>query len=347
MKLDKHITEISLWSIVKIVIVLLALWTLFIIRDIIAIVFVSLIISTALSPTVDKLAKHKIPRALTIVLWYLLIIATFGGIVYFVLPPVITQLRQLAEQLPTYFAHFTNFIAQLREFGIQAQLIDGSQNNLTALSDLLNNFSTELFSTTRGFIGGFIALLTTLVLTLYLLLDEDGIKKFFIALLPIKQKNQIVSVATKVGHGLGAWLRGQIILAIIVGVMVYIGLSLIGIPYALTLAILAGLFEIIPIIGPIISAIPAILIALTISPSLALIITIFYILVQEVENKFLVPKVMQYSVGLHPVTIIIVLLIGAKLMGILGILLAVPVTTMIHVILREWSTMKQPREISK
>lgn len=341
MKLSSTITEVSLWSIVKIIIVLLALWALFLIRDIIAIVFVSLIIASALSPTVDMMAKNKIPRPLTIIAWYFLIIALFGAVVYFVLPPVITQLRQLAEQLPLYFSNFTSFIEQLRQFGVQAHLIDDSQQNLTALSNFLNNFSSELFSTTKGFIGGFVAMLTVLVLTLYLLLDEDGIKKFFVALLPIKQKSQIVAVTNKVGHGLGAWLRGQLILAIMVGVVVYIGLSLIGIPYALTLAILAGVLEIIPIIGPIISAIPAILIALTISPTLALIVTGFYILVQEMENKLLVPKVMQYSVGLHPVTIIIVLLIGAKLMGILGILLAVPVTTMIHIILKEWSTMKR------
>ncbi|MDD5606233.1 MAG: AI-2E family transporter [Patescibacteria group bacterium] len=343
MKLSKSLTEISIWSIVKIIVVLLVLWGLFLIRDIIAIVFISIIIAAALSPTVDKMARYKIPRALTVVGWYVLIIGVFAGIIYFVLPPVITQLRQLAEQLPTYFANFTNFVEQLREFGIQAHLIDGSQENLTALSNFLNNLTSELFSTTRGFIGGFVAMLTVLVLTLYLLLDENGIKKFFVALLPIKQKTQIVGVASKVGQGLGSWLRGQILLAIIVGAVVYIGLLLIGIPYALTLAILAGVLEIIPIIGPIVSAIPAILIALTISPTMALVITGFYILVQELENKFLVPKVMQYSVGLHPVTIIIVLLIGAKLMGIIGILLAVPVTTMLHIILKEWSTIGRGR----
>ena len=125
--------------------------------------------------------------------------------------------------------------------------------------------------------------------------------------------------------------------------VVYVGLYFLHIPYALTLALLAGILEIIPVIGPIISAIPAILIALTLSPTTALLVTVFYILVQELENKLLVPKVMQLTVGLHPVTIIIVLLIGAKLMGILGILLAVPVTTMVYIILREWAGMKPSR----
>ncbi len=174
------------------------------------------------------------------------------------------------------------------------------------------------------------------MLNLYLLLDENGIKKFFVALLPLKQKNQIVTISHKVGAGLGAWLRGQLLLGILVGILVYAGLVIIGVPYALTLALLAGVLEIIPIIGPILSAIPAILIALSISPTMALVVTGFYVLVQELENKLLVPKVMQRTVGLHPVTIIIVLLIGAKLMGVLGILLAVPVASVFYIILKEW-----------
>lgn len=334
---SKELAEISLNSIIRLLAVLLVLWLLFLIRDILAIVFLALIIAAALSPVIDKMAKRGIPRAFTIIVSYLLIIGLFAGIIYFVLPPVIGQIRQMAEQLPGYFSHFTNFIEQLRQFGVQAHLIDGSQQNLTALSDFLNQFTSQIFNTTRGFIGGFVALLTIMVLTLYLLLDEGGIKKFITALVPLKQKTQIVNIANKVGMGLGAWLRGQIVLAIIVGVVVYIGLYFLNVPYALTLALLAGVLEIIPIIGPIISAIPAILIALTISPTAALIVTGFYILVQELENKLLVPKVMQRSVGLHPVTIIIVLLIGAKLMGILGILLAVPITTVFYIVLREWA----------
>src|SRR3989344_1773777 len=335
--------EISIGSILKIILVLLSLWFVFIVRDIIAIMFVSLILASALSPTIDRMAKQGVPRALTVLGWYLLIIALFGAMIYFILPPVISQLRQLAEQFPTYFASLENIVRNIKEFGSQTHLLDESQQNLTALSNFLNSFATNIFDTTRGFINGFVAMLTVFVLTLYLLLDENGIKKFFVALLPVRQKNQLVTVANKVGLGLGAWFRGQILLGIIIGIVVYVGLYFLNIPYALTLALLAGLFEIIPVIGPIVSAIPAILIALTISPTTALLVTIFYILVQELENKLLVPKVMQYSVGLHPVTIIIVLLVGAKLMGILGIFLAVPVTSMIYIILKEWAGMKTSR----
>jgi len=329
--------DISISTIFKVLAVLVGLWFLFIVRDVIAIIFAALIVAAALSPVIDKMAKRHIPRVVTILLAYLLLIALIGVLVYLILPPAVAQLRQLAEQLPNYFSYFQNIISNLRDFGVQNHLISGSQASLNSISDFLNNFTSNIFDTTKGFISGFTAILTVFVLTLYLLLDENGIKNFFVALLPVKQKHQLVNIANKIGVGLGAWLRGQLLLGIVVGALVYIGLLIIGVPYALTLGLLAGVLEIIPIIGPIISAIPAILIALSISPTMALIVTGFYILVQELENKLLVPKVMQRTVGLHPVTIIIVLLMGAKLMGVLGILLSVPVASVIYIILKEWS----------
>jgi len=338
--------DISILSVVRVILVLLALWFLFIIRDIIAIVFVSIILAAALNPTIDRFAQKKIPRGVTIGATYLLVIGLLGGVIYFIIPPMVGQLKQLADQLPTYFNYFTEITNNLANIGTN-DLAGGSQQNINAVANFLNNFSSNIFDTTRGFVSGFTALLTVFVLTLYLLLDEDGIKKFFIALLPIQQKNQIQAIAHKVGMGLGAWFRGQLFLGLMIGIVVYTGLLIMDIPYALTLAILAGILELIPIIGPIISAIPAILIALSLSPTTALIVAIFYILVQELENKFLVPKVMQRTVGLHPVTIIIVLLIGAKLMGLLGILLAVPMTTMIYIVLKEWSTLTPAKKATR
>lgn len=329
--------DISINTIFKTLAVLVGLWLVFMIRDVIAIIFAALIITAALSPVIDWMSRRGIPRVVTILLTYLLLIGLLGVLVYFILPPAITQLRQLADQLPNYFSYFQNWVNSLREFGVQNHLINDSQAGLNTISDFLNKFTTNIFDTTKGFISGFTALLTVFILTLYLLLDENGIKNFFVALLPIKQKHQLVNIANKIGAGLGAWLRGQIVLMILVGIITYIGLLIIGVPYALTLALLAGVLEIIPIIGPILSAIPAILIALSISPTLGLVVTIFFILIQELENKLLVPKVMQRTVGLHPVTIIIVLLIGAKLMGILGILLAIPIASAIYIVLKEWS----------
>lgn len=335
--------DISTGSVVKILLVLLAIWFLYFVRDIVAIIFVSVIIAAALSPLVDKLSKSKIPRVVSVIMIYLVLLAVLSGLVYFVVPPMIVQLKQLAEMLPSYLKTFNSIIVSLRDVGNNGWL-NASQESLNSLSNFLGSFINNIFTTTIGFFSGAAALAMIFILTLYFILDENGIKKFFVSLVPLKQKTRIISIANKIGIKLGAWLRGQIILAITIGVLVYIGLTLMHIPYALTLAILAGVLEIIPIIGPIISAVPAILIAFTISPSTALMVTIFYIIVQELENKLLVPKVMQYAVGLNPITIIIIILIGAKLMGILGMLLAVPVTSVVYVILDEWPLINSSRK---
>lgn len=336
--LSKNTTiEISSASILKVLGVLVALWFIYIIRDIVAIIFVSLIIASALSPTVDRMTKWKIkiPRVLAVILIYLVLLGVISSIIYFVVPPMIGQLKQLADTLPSYFKTFSNLIVSLKDASTNGW-INASQESLTSISNFLGSFIDNIFSRTIGFFNGAAALAMIFILTLYFVLDEDGIRKFFISLFPLRQKIRITNIASKIGLKLGGWLRGQIILGFVVGIIVYIGLTLMQIPYALTLGILAGILEIIPIIGPIFSAIPAILIAFTISPTTALMVTVFYILVQELENKLLVPKVMQHAVGLNPVTIIIIILIGAKLMGILGILLAVPITSVAYVILEEW-----------
>ena len=329
------VLDISTASVIRVVIVLLAIWFLYFIRDIVAIMFVSIIIAAALSPTVDRLTRWRIPRTISIILIYLIVLSLLGLMVYFVLPPMITQLKQLADNLPTYFTTFTNLLQNLREGSISG-VLNASQDSLNSISNFLGQIANNLFNTTVGFFSGAAALVMIFILTLYFLLDENGIKKFFVSLFPIKQKGQLIAIANKMGVKLGGWLRGQIILAIAVGLVVYIGMLIIRMPYALTLGIIAGALEIVPVMGPIIAAIPAILIAFTISPTTALVVTVFYILVQELENKLLVPKVMQYTVGLNPVTIIIIILIGAKLMGVLGILLSIPVASVVYVILEEW-----------
>ncbi|MFA5270699.1 MAG: AI-2E family transporter [Patescibacteria group bacterium] len=334
------ILDISTASVLRVVVVLLAIGFLYFIRDIIAIVFVSIIIAAALSPTVDRLTKWRVPRTVSIILIYLIVLGALGGVVYFVLPPMVDQVKQLADSLPAYFTAFTDLLQNLQHGSI-SDLLNASQDSLNSLSNFLGQMATNLFDTTVGFFNSAAALVMVFILTLYFLLDENGIKKFFVSLFPVKQKSQMIAIANKMGVKLGGWLRGQLILAVAVGLVVYIGMLIIGMPYALTLGILAGILEIIPVVGPIIAAIPAILIAFTIAPTTALIVTAFYIFVQEMENKLLVPKVMQHAVGLNPVTIIIIILIGAKLMGVLGILLSVPVASVIYVLLEEWPKLSE------
>ncbi|OIP04820.1 hypothetical protein CO101_03240 [Candidatus Berkelbacteria bacterium CG_4_9_14_3_um_filter_39_23] len=329
----KIIVDISWVSILKVITALLAVWLVWSVQDIIILFFIVLVLVAALSPVVDFWSK-KINRALATSLVYLLILACLVLIGFVIIPPVATQVRSLSYDLP----YLSKQIFPV--FGAWRDVIDFSTQSLTSLASQLQTVSSSIYSTTVGFIGGVVGVFTVLVLTFYLLLEEQGAKNFLYKYLPIQNRETYIEIMQKVGLKMGAWMRGQLFLALVVGVIDFAGLIIIGVPYALTLAVWAGLTEIIPYIGPVLGAIPAIIIALTISPIQGLLVLIFFIVVQQVESNFLVPKIMQKAVGLSPVIIILVLLIGGKLAGILGIILAVPVAATIGVFVQELPKLK-------
>ena len=334
MEEKKIIIDISWVSILKVIVALLAVWLVWSVQDIIILFFIVLVLVAALSPVVDAWSK-KINRALATSLVYLLILACLVLIGLVIIPPVVAQIRSLSYDLP----YLSKQIFPV--FGAWREIIDFSTQSLTTLASQLQSVSSSIYSTTVGFIGGVVGVFTVLVLTFYLLLEEQGAKKLLHKYLPIQNRETYIDIMQKVGLKMGAWMRGQLFLALVVGVIDFAGLVIIGVPYALTLGVWAGLTEIIPYIGPVLGAIPAVIIALTISPIQGLLVLIFFIVVQQVESNFLVPKIMQKAVGLSPVIIILVLLIGGKLAGILGIILAVPVAATIGVFVQELPKLRQ------
>jgi len=173
------------------------------------------------------------------------------------------------------------------------------------------------------------------VLSFYFIVEEGSFKKFIRSIVPFRHRPYVEDLVGRMQLQVGKWLRGQLLLGLIVGVVIYVGLSLMGVKYALVLALVAGILEVVPYIGPVISAIPAVLIASAQSPLLALLVVILYFLVQQLENHLLVPKIMQKVVGLNPLVIILVILVAVKLAGVLGAIVAVPAATLISVFLKD------------
>ncbi len=167
------------------------------------------------------------------------------------------------------------------------------------------------------------------------MVEKNGVERLVKQTIPLNLQTKVLRVIGKIEFKLSRWFLGQLALGFIIGLMSYIGLSILGVPYALVLAIIAGLFELIPYIGPWLSAIPAILIALTISPTLAGAVLILYFIIQELENYLIVPKVMEKSVDIHPVITIMAMMIGGQLAGLVGVILAVPVAAMVLVVAEE------------
>jgi len=170
----------------------------------------------------------------------------------------------------------------------------------------------------------------------YMLIDRHRLGQTIEDLFPSRYREKATLTIHLVEQKLGAWLRGQVVLSLVVGTITWVALTLLGIPFALPLAIMAGFLEIIPTLGPIIAAIPATIVGLAISPVMAVTVILVYTGIQLSENNILVPKIMQKSAGVSPLLVLISITIGAKLAGVMGVIIAVPFVIMLQVFLKEY-----------
>lgn len=327
--------NISTLTIVKILLTLLLVYFLFIIKDVIIILFVSLVLASALDPWVDWLKKKKIPRSVSVICIYLIAFLIIGSILFLLIPPISQEIGQLASNFPKYFEKMMSGFSNLKEFSTRYGFYDNIKSGLDTLSSSFQGAATGVFTTVAGFFGGLMSFFLIIVLTFYMVVEENAIKKLIWSIAPAKHQPYIMQLVNRMQQKIGLWLRGQLILSLVVFVFVYAGLSILGVEYALVLALLAFILEMVPYIGPTIAAIPAVFLALTQSPMLALFVAVYYYITQQLENHILVPKIMQKAVGLNPIVSISVLLIGFQLAGMLGAILAIPVATAVNVFVQD------------
>lgn len=333
--------DVSTNTFLKVVIIVLGLVFLWAIRDVIILILLVFVIVAALGPIVDRLQRFKIPRFLCVIIVYSVFIGAIVALLALFVPPLIEQFKQFARDLPDLYKKLIPVYQNIHSNPTWGSLLD---KPVQSLSSQLNNVANSIFSIGGSIFTGLGAIVAVIVLTFYLLLEENGIRLFIKSLAPQRKKEMVVNLFDKVSEKWGGWLRGQFLLMVAVGLVDYLGLVIFHIPFALPLALFAGFFEIVPYLGPILGAIPAILVAFTVSPWAALFIALWYLVVQQLENYILVPKVMQKAVGLSPVVTIIALIIGARLLGILGAVIAVPVAAGISVFYHEWQRVKNKRE---
>lgn len=313
--------EISHKTIIFTVFFLVTLWLLYQIRHVLVGLFVSLILMTAINPTVDRLEKIKIPRFLAIFLIYLLILAVVGLIIAGITPPLIDQTTILVPRLPRYFE-------QLGFLSISQGLIENQVSQLGSIPANLLKISLSVFS-------NLLSIFVVLVITFYLLLERKNLNRYLHVLFAGNGEDKAERLISEIEKQLGGWVRAQLFLMAIIGLVSYVGLRLLGIDSALPLALLAGLLEVIPNIGPTLSAIPAVLFGLIISPVMGLAVAALYFLIQQVENSFLVPQIMSQEVGVNPLVTIISLAIGFKIGGVTGAVLAIPAILLIKIVASE------------
>lgn len=297
--------------------VIILLYTL---RQILLIIFVAYIIVAALIPAVEFLRKLKFPKTLAVLVTFFTSLVLFILLIAPLVPFLVSQIQQLSKSFPLYLN--------------EAASIVGIQMDIKGVSQIVTpqQLGQNAFALAGGVFGGFFSVVTAIAISFYLLLDYDNVKKILAKLFPHEHHEKAIIFIDKINDKLGAWLRGQLLLSLSIGILTWIVLTLLQMPFALPLALLAGIFEIVPSIGPIISAIPAIVVALTISYNMAAIIIVSYIFIQLVENHFFVPRIMQRAVGLNPVIVIIGVIVGDTLLGLAGALLSVPFISLLVLI---------------
>lgn len=311
--------DISFRFLAKVTAFILLAYILFIVRDIIFLLYVCFLLALSLNPLINRLEKSHLPRPLGIVLAYIVIWAIFGLLIALITPPLVSQTRYLISILPQSLARIDLFSTYQTE--INREIF----SRLSLLPQAILSFVVGLFS-------NLVTVFTALVITFYLLNHRQNLPQL-IGLLPLPKFNKpLINILTHIENRLGHWLFGELTLMFSVGLLTYVGLKILGVEATLPLALIAGVLELIPNIGPTISAVPAILVALSVHPFLALSTAALYFIVQFVENNFLVPKIMQKAVGISPILSITGLMIGFRLAGPVGAILAIPTIIVIETI---------------
>jgi predicted PurR-regulated permease PerM len=313
------------------------IWTLYLARGVLLLIYVSVLLAIGFGPIVQAIEHQQVvpvgkrlPRWLAILAVYLLIVGALTVVGLLVIPPLVTQARALWTALP-------GLIDQGQTFLIRYGLLDHRITLEEALrrAPASGDAVGTVAMAATNVVQGVFALLTVLILTFYLLVESDSLFRGFARLFPRADRPRVQEAAEQISVKVSAWLSGQLFLAAVIGVSAAIGLYALGVPYFYVLALVAALGEMIPVVGPVLAAIPGVAVGFTVSPQTGLFVLIFFLAQQQVENHFLVPKIMSRQVGVSAVTVIIALLIGGSVLGILGAVLAVPSAAILQVVIQE------------
>jgi predicted PurR-regulated permease PerM len=363
--------EISTWSVVRTALTILAVvtgtWLVVQLQEPIMLMVLALFVSAIIDPTVRVLEAWRIPRALAVLLHYALAIVVIVSIIISLVPLIGSQLTEMASIVTTQVKTFLDdpqislpFLSDATNIQLRALLLATfSDLSIDQLAFALQQVGQNLTSAAQGSVvfaatlaGSVVSFVvkTSIVLGLacFIQLERERIRSWVRGFLPMRLRGYLDDKSSAIHLKIGQWARGQIILALCIGFLVFLMLSILGIRYALTLAVLAACTEFIPYVGPLLAAAPAVLVALTEhGPGWALLVAALYYGIQWLENNLLVPTIMKRAVGLSPIAVIFAMLVGVSLPSLfhplLGILLAVPAATIITLFLEDWREQQRKR----
>lgn len=305
------------------------------VKAVLAPFLIALIISYVLNPVVCMLNERKVPRTIAVLLIYAVFITSVIVVVMNLIPMFMNQLRELNEHLPELTMRAQGFFDGLNEnrmvpesvrLGVNNALIKLEEGFTTAISDFINGIGTTISMLFNAFIVPFLAF--------YILKDFQLIEKTVLAIVPKGHRKNAVKLVMDIDTALGNYIRGQLLVCLLIGLLAYIGYWLVGMPYALLLASIVAVFNIIPYLGPFFGAAPAIIMASTISMKMVLFVVLVNLVVQMLESNVISPQVVGRTLHMHPLFIIFALLVGGEVAGVVGLILAVPFFAVLKVIIQ-------------
>jgi len=332
---NKQKWEITIGSWVRGVVVVAITYALYLASEFILVVIASVVIASSIEPVVGWAKKRNIPRLPMVLLVYLASALMLASLFYFLLLPLVGEISSFIRTLTIYSNSVTSGGILSDMFRTQ-DLFGGFDTPIlikelsAQLNSLANFLSQGVFSSVSLIFGGVLNFVLILILSFYLVAQEDGISKFLKMITPIKHESYVIGLWRRSQNKIGLWMQGQLLSSALVMILVYIALLIVGVPHALLLAVLAGVFELIPLFGATLAAIPTLFVAYTWGGmSITLIVAGVYILIQQLESHLISPLVAKKVAGISPIISIMALVIGGTLAGFLGVLVSVPVAAAI------------------
>lgn len=328
--------EISWASLWRVLFMLIFTVVLFLIKDVLMILFLALVISSAIDAPVSFLERRKIPRILGVFLIFIFVLAVLTLLLYVVVPVAFDELRML---LKLFFPQI-KFEQFFKNFGYN-QFVGNFELSFKNFSNVLTSGGISFADAVSTVFGGVTFVVAAAVLSFYLAASREGVERFLRAVLPAEAEEYAIRIYLKTKHKLGLWIKGQLILSLIIGFSVFLGLSILGIKYALVLGILAGVLEIVPFVGPVIVGVLAFLMAVSESFGLGLGVAALFLAIQQLENHLIAPLIMRRATGLHQIVVIFAMLAGAQIAGFIGVILAVPTAVIVQEIIEDMASKRK------
>lgn len=325
-------------TIVKVVAVVLGIIFLYYVREIVVLLLLALLLAALIDPLAHKFSKYKINRGFAVIGVYTLLFGVIVGVSLLILPTLKQQSVQLFEKYGPYLEDVmgdSTFLDALVSGDVYT--LNFEQIIQTAQGSGFSEAIPTILSTASGAFGLMLSVVLVLALAFYLVVEEDNLRKSLSLITPKGYQPFIDHVLPKAQEKTGQWLRGQLLIMFVIFLVTYILLEFVlNIPFALLLAIIAGLLEVVPFIGPFLAVVPALVVALTVSPVHALLTGLAYLGVQQLEGHVLTPKIMERVTGINPVFSILAVLVGFELVGPVGAILAIPLAVVVGLIWLEW-----------